>query len=720
MRLLGPARMPAVALTKSGRTTAKEKAADHPILDLQRAAGNRSVARLLAVQRFGSAEHKMMGDVGSGTSQVTLAPGLEVSFGDLTALAGDYFGSPEQLKKLAGTPGSNGKKAGTADEVEYALHVRINSHNLAAPKVRKGEADFSGSVKDAVKRRYLLLASTNLTHFTNPDGKKNPSHDDLAEARSNKPFSGDKATDEKYREAYGLPKGYAKAGRTVTNAGSYRQNHLKAIEAAVLSAQGAPGNSMNDALMYDGFASHFLTDAYSSGHVRTERSAIGTWWNSKVPMFWTNVKLWMAEKTAFELEKIGAYSVATPQLLWDLDALGQKGAVATVESMVASAGFPDMHFGDIVSKAVHDYDNVHGVSVMVGDQLASLVGDGVVLDNKRADVARRANTAHLAQAGVKASVGEIHKAFSLAQSGTPLADILQALKTPEGLFAAEQLWPRPMPDNSPYQSSQSLPWRVDKVDDLFTDARMAKAMQIAANEIAAELPDMISLEGAKKVAFQKGVIDALGQASPAKIAEVLTQVVRYTPGSATGSLGGVFGHDEDDNARSYYDRAAKVPGGVHKLSVEARVRLIRQMLSGSTTDADEDRILGLLQYCPTAELATAVAQAGGWRRLWEDIDGAQLGTLIHRIGPRYWQTQGFDARAKEIKFHADGVTTEHGEEMIVVILRLCTPPQVRALAKAYDLDWNLDGKEQKELDRLRRQPKVRATAGPKPARPSTR
>ena len=50
--------------------------------------------------------------------------------------------------------------------------------------------------------------------------------------------------------------------------------------------------------MLEAFSNHFLTDAFSSGHVRTPRADLGKYWHEKVPMFFYNFKMFMAEKIA--------------------------------------------------------------------------------------------------------------------------------------------------------------------------------------------------------------------------------------------------------------------------------------------------------------------------------------------------------------------------------------------------------------------------------------
>ena len=123
-------------------------------------AAGREIARLRAAERrldrFESNEHKKMGDLGSGGATMELAPGMTVSFGDMTALAGDYFGSLEDMQNLAKIPGSTGapfNRPGTVDEVKYALYVEVQG---SLPKEQ-----FDEKVINGAKKRYFNLAAHN-------------------------------------------------------------------------------------------------------------------------------------------------------------------------------------------------------------------------------------------------------------------------------------------------------------------------------------------------------------------------------------------------------------------------------------------------------------------------------------------------------------------------------------------------------------------------------
>jgi|GEM_PF-6232436 len=157
---------------------------------------------------------------------------------DLNALAFTH-GSDIYFNKGQYQPDSNRlQQAGTVDEVKYELYVEVQGK-------KEIESKFSEEVKKAVMTRYYGLAGTNNTHFTN-----------LSSREFNRSF----INKTRQKTETGTPK---------NNAGSYRFNHDPAVDMAVAASQ--LGDSFDTALVYEGFASHFLTDSYSAGHVRVAR-----------------------------------------------------------------------------------------------------------------------------------------------------------------------------------------------------------------------------------------------------------------------------------------------------------------------------------------------------------------------------------------------------------------------------------------------------------------
>ena len=647
-------------------------------------AASREIARVLAarsapapapsgrlqVSRFESMEHKRMGDLGAEGASMQLAPGLTVSFGDVTALAGDYFGSVQQLQALAGVPGSASAPfsvVGSVDEVKYALYVEVQ-------KTMKAD-QFDEGVVNAAKRRYFGLAAQNASHFSQPE-------------------LGDELLTQAERAAKG----------SANNAGSYLANHELAIEAAIAAGSGQCG-PLDEAMLYEGFGSHFLTDAFASGHTRTPRTSISDWWNPKVPMFWHNLKLWLAENIAKHLNDntIIAGSVLTINYFW-------KSAIDTLESVMAAKGMPDLTFGDAIGGALHDLDNLEGVEAQVGDRFVTLVGDGEVLDGSDRELARGSETLKLAAASVKVSIKDIHDAYEYATSGqTDPTAVKQALMTPDGLYRAEQLWPHALPDSQ--VANPTLPWMVSTIEELLANDRIQEALTHFAHEKADTLGGEVELDAPLKLekeAALKWTLAKLKQ-DRAGVLSVFREIIDYTPGLASagspeeeGELTGLFGDTSDDNAREYYRQAEK-KGALHTLSVAQRQRLIRLALDGATGDDDEAMIVGLLNA--NYDHIVPVLDSVGWRAVWEDLHGDECRQFLATAGPTYWRAQSYTRKRSEVGWLADGPTGEIAEETMIVILRTCTPAEVRSIddevGGRMGLSWDLDGAEQDEFDRLK-------------------
>ena len=210
----------------------------------------------------------MLGDKGSGYRNVELAPGYTLSFGEVVALAGDHFANIEQMRQFAAnTKGGPGSRA----EIEYALQWKLN----------KPGRKWDEKAKEAQEARYYTLAGQNWSHFLNP------STADIEKDPAQRAGDAKKYVNEKYTTA---PEGASQA---------YRMNHVWAIKEAVESAQ--QKGSLDKALAVEAFGAHYLTDAFSAGHVRTPRVEAKAYWDAKVPMFVYNLTGYIAEAVAKNL-----------------------------------------------------------------------------------------------------------------------------------------------------------------------------------------------------------------------------------------------------------------------------------------------------------------------------------------------------------------------------------------------------------------------------------
>lgn len=381
--------------------------------------------------RFNEAEHREFGEVAAkkrGVGNVRLAHGLEVSYGDIVAMAGDYFEDVQQLRDIAFKEGPG---AGTRQEIEYILQV----------KIRGGSAQgFPKDVVDAVEKRYFSLATNNARHFQRPRMRdaKMPAH--------RRPDS---------------------AGR------AYRSYHRRALAFAIKAGQ--HGDSLNHALSYEAFGGHFLTDSVSSGHIRTPRIDVETWWDARDPGLDQKFRGYFAAKISEHILKKG----------------GPKTFVAgTVLSEVrkgvdkALAGKPKLTMGALVGMALHDSDNRRGLAVESNGKKTRVVGDGFRNDpNTSTQV--KANTRDLAVKAVDAGIQELQDAYRLG-AANPDADpkkLFERMQGKDGLFAAERLIPKE--DSAAHQPSPV--WRVQNPGDLLRDPRMRAALSESIREKLGEI-----------------------------------------------------------------------------------------------------------------------------------------------------------------------------------------------------------------------------------------
>jgi Domain of unknown function (DUF4157) len=618
------------------------------------------------IQRFESNEHKAMGD-NATKEMVELAPDFKVTFGDLTAIA-DFFGSVAQIKEFA-------KSDFGLQQIKFVIYVEIRGQ-----KNRKSE--FSKEVENAVKKRYYTLAGGNYVHFTNP--KEGDSQRDFKDKVN------DRADEKDDRGnpvigSDGLPKKVP-----VNNAGSYRLNHESALREAYEA--GKKGTSKNEAMLYEGFASHFLTDAYAAGHMRPERISIKEYWDPKVPMFWTNLKWWMAECIANHLNNQSiALSGFTEQFLWEQ-------SLETLENKIKGKGIPDLTFGDAIAGSVHDNDNEKGVNAQVGNEVVKLVGDGAVLDKNNHALATGADTMAKVTAGVKASLQEVEMAYKGKEPSSISID---------GLYRAEQLWPKPIADSDPQQDNKTLNWKVESVVELLNDPRMKEAVAKFANEKAELLSaEIIPMDWPyakeKELAVTEGALAKL-KGSPDSVCNTFLTILNYTPGTVA-SLGGVGGHDEDDNAVDYYQTVLKTKGGIESLTTQQREKLIQDVLSGVTVRDEQAMVVKLLQTA-TVEQSTKLVDKIGWHRLWKKINGKTCRQLVQTVGPSYWPKQSYETKRSEVKFLADGLTNDLAQETIITILRTCTAEEVKLMDKEIGgrlgLNFDLDGRWNKEFKQMK-------------------
>ena len=355
------------------------------LLALQRAGGNTAVARLLAgaarparqLQRFEEQEHKAIGDAAMGDVAFRISPLVQLTYGDIVAL-GDYFHGVKEIEGLIKRPGS-GK--GTIGEIYYAVWVKVRGED---EKKYMGEF-FDETAKEAVVARFYKLAGSNIGHFPNPE-------------------EGDPA-----RPPQDKDRRHDKDGAPVGAIATYRDTHVQAITRAV--ELGAAGRPITEALVFEAFGDHFLTDAFSAGHVRTPRKSVREYWDAKVPGFAERLERWMAEQVSTHLDHAGNQPEQVAP-----HGFKRTKALEGIKKALAVAG--SITFGDLVSGAVHDYDSQRGVVADIDGERVRLVGDGGLFakdpsTGQWSTPSKAKDTMQAATRAVKAGVDEVREGLLL-------------------------------------------------------------------------------------------------------------------------------------------------------------------------------------------------------------------------------------------------------------------------------------------------------------------
>jgi hypothetical protein len=471
------------------------------VLALQRAVGNAALARVLSppertVQRFAELEHKAIGDRAVGDVRYRLSPLVEMTHGDLVAM-GDYFSSVDEIASLAATPG---RRKGTLGEIYYALFVSVRGEDETK---LMGEW-FDESAKEAVNERFYKLAATNISHFPNP-------------------YAGDEKLDPRTKA-----KRHDEPGQAVGEAATYRDGHVRAIRRAL--ELGKARKPIGGALAIDAFAAHFLTDAFSAGHLRTPRIPVQEYWKRKVPNFYQRFQRWLADTMAEWIDHNGAqWQQAAP--------MGAKRSAALDAVRDALKSMPEMSFGDVIGLAVHDYDSDRGVLVELNGKRMRMVGDGRLLDPEGDDDPAQAKAAHdtmdLAVKAVQASTADVEKAHDLGRAGSDLDAVVARLTSGgKGLFLAERLVPRPVPDDQLTAADKALRWHFDTVEELLQDKRMRRAITIFANNKAQmfdAIMDNPKIDKVAKQGLQVMVAGPMSSSDPNTVIGMFRKILRHAP-----------------------------------------------------------------------------------------------------------------------------------------------------------------------------------------------
>jgi hypothetical protein len=414
-----------------------------------------------AFEEFGGAEHKHIGDTVARGATISImygSPPQPLSFGDVVALAGDYFGDFYELKNLA-------KTSGGPIELAYA---RWHCLGLKGSVPMPAAGDANKPARKRVINRYFKLASRNLTHFS--------------------------------------------AGGTAVPA--YMKAHADALVDAFDAGQSGDKAIWQRALAKEAFAEHYLTDMFSAGHVRTPRAAIKQWYEQQMPGNTEAIVNYMAR---FLEQRVPGQRGVAPNTVWYIGWIKAKlwGSEILADSIkrIGGEAIDAFALGDIVSLALHDYDN-KGLDVVsradargrkvAGGYRWTAVGDGHLGVNAKPGMRRQEAvfTTEMATAAVAASLRDLQQVRDIGAklgnqnmtSSQRASSIRKGIDTP---FAATLLIPREdlashrnVPLNSTTSRPVPLDWRWGRLGTVTRKAVDDTVRYRLSKEINEVIPDI--------------------------------------------------------------------------------------------------------------------------------------------------------------------------------------------------------------------------------------
>ncbi len=583
------------------------------------------------LQHFGSQEHQSLGDSATGSASYELGSGeapFQLTHGDLIALSGDYFlagpdatssgamssgamssggrGPEDDVFYLAGRPGDLGQAPSTRDEIVWALKLIRRADARFAPGGAWTQYVFSDAVKAAVNERYQRLAAANTSHFAAPRG----------------------------RDASGAPNPSPEGSAGA----SYRSAHEAALRLAF--ALGQRHQPIDRAMALEAAGQHYLTDAFSAGHLRTPIGDLREYWSSVYPLFWYNLRRKMALDTAVRLNDI---STNLSTLLGTVNQMYEEIS-EQIEAMATS--LPAVTLGDLLSKIFHDADNDSGLEIAGGGG-ARVYGDGQ-LDNPDP----RNQTRPLAEAAIRDGNGDIRLAHQLGQDagdGAPLPDgeLFAQVRARSGSgdrYLAETR--TPVPSSAEPQQN----WRAASLEELWElnvtgsagptiGAKIIEALQ-PGHEIRDTLEDLANrfpeTDGRwsgdlyPRRAYREGFLAPL-LANPR---QGLLHLAHWAPNY------GLASSSRDDQARNS-GRELDGRGELGGMTTPARAAYIRELIGGSCAESEGKLVVRIFETAPASERRGLYQQieghawTGDFRRglwvaddkLWNALTTAQLGAL---------------------------------------------------------------------------------------------
>jgi hypothetical protein len=234
-------------------------------------------------------------------------------------------------------------------------------------------------------------------------------------------------------------------------------------------------------MVYEACAAHFLTDAFSSGHLRTARADMQTHWDGIYPNFRARFINTLGELVGRALydQASTAHKIIVGSV-FPMGAVGEREALIleAIKKVKSTLGAAAPGFGDVISSLCHDTDNVKGLSVI--NDLGwrwNAFGDDHMLDGKPSGDAGGRSHFEIIRLAVELGCDDIRAAGQLGQQTKGLtpdqiyAEIRHRSKAPAKAgvehYAPEQLMPR-LAESGPGLNGEQQ-WKAKSFSELLNN-----------------------------------------------------------------------------------------------------------------------------------------------------------------------------------------------------------------------------------------------------------
>lgn len=367
------------------------------------------------IQRFEASEHRSLGDLNASTTPIDFPEGTlfsgspALSYGEIIALSGDFYGSfdhlasPYYINAEGGevTTDPDQSKQRKISEIKKLTHLfqveaEIRATGREPEGLDLGYVEHNGETLEGFEKvtggRYLALAEQNFPHFT-----------------------------------------VAERGNISTWMEGHEKALVEAYEAGVL------GDTRKKllALARNAASNHFLTDAFSTGHMRVPRSDIDQYYRNMLanvaPALVNPLLEKLPEEIVIPIDLRKFVPDAAAPILDRIPGVSsylQHRISIEIRSKVASAIAPCVQsftqtmrdtvgpkLGGLVSKWLHDTDNKNGLLVTneAGGRWMAY-GDGQLDNTPPPGVSVNTTNRDQAQKAVLADRTEVEKMYNQGEA----------------------------------------------------------------------------------------------------------------------------------------------------------------------------------------------------------------------------------------------------------------------------------------------------------------